>query len=224
MERAAKLYCNYYLYRHRHEQVFTDFHPRALEHVLKSGLLGLTKLRRKDGAVVIQVCPSRLDPEVIPFEDYFRTVLLVLHKLVEDEENQVHGVAILNNLADVPFYTVFKLSQTPMLQRGTFVQLLQEAFPFRFKGVHLVNQPWYVSLVLTIARPFMKQKLRERIFMHGSDYATLTDYFEMEHLPMSLGGSAEEFDLSSGLKFFEEELAAGDSKTDYPRQTLNSVD
>lgn len=223
VERATRLYCNYYLYRHQHAELFTDFHPRALEHTLKSGVLGMTKLRRKDGAAVIQVYPSRWDPEVIPFDDYFRTVLLLLHKLIEDEENQIHGVSILNNLEGIPFYTVFKLSQTRYVQKGMFIRLLQDAFPCRFKGIHLVNQPWYISLVLTIARPFMKQKLKDRIFIHGSDYATLFDHFDTEHLPRSLGGSAEEFDLCSGLKIFEDDLVE-EANGDYPQQTLQSVD
>ena len=39
----------------------------------------------------------------------------------------------------------------------------QEAFPARFKGVHVLNQPWYISIIMTIVRPFLKQKLKERV-------------------------------------------------------------
>ena len=40
---------------------------------------------------------------------------------------------------------------------------IQEAFPARFKGIHLINQPWYISILMTILMPFMKQKLRGRV-------------------------------------------------------------
>ena len=33
----------------------------------------------------------------------------------------------------------------------------------RLKGVHLVNQPWYVSTLIAIVKPFMKQKMRKRV-------------------------------------------------------------
>ena len=33
----------------------------------------------------------------------------------------------------------------------------------RLKGVHLVNQPWYVSTLIAIIKPFMKQKMRKRV-------------------------------------------------------------
>ena len=32
-----------------------------------------------------------------------------------------------------------------------------------FKGIHFLNQPWYISIVMAIIRPFLKQKLRERV-------------------------------------------------------------
>ena len=41
--------------------------------------------------------------------------------------------------------------------------LTQEAFPARFKGIHLINQPWYISILLTVIMPFMKQKFRDRV-------------------------------------------------------------
>ena len=42
---------------------------------------------------------------------------------------------------------------------------LQEAFPGRFKGFHILNQPWYISVIMAIIRPFLKQKFRERVCM-----------------------------------------------------------
>ena len=39
----------------------------------------------------------------------------------------------------------------------------QEAFPCRLKGIHLLNQPWYISLIIATARPFLKQKFKERV-------------------------------------------------------------
>jgi len=32
-----------------------------------------------------------------------------------------------------------------------------------FQGIHFLNQPWYISIVMAIIRPFLKQKLRERV-------------------------------------------------------------
>ena len=206
VDRAVLLYCNYYKFRHKYAHLLGDLHPRAVEHVLRSGLLGVTDLRRKDGSAVIQLCPGRWDSDTIPFGDNFRTMVLLLDKLIEDEENQVHGISLVNNLVDTSFPTIFKLSQMEQVRKALLVELLQDCFPARFKGLHLVNQPWYISIVLVLVRPFMKQKVKERLFLHGIDYTTLYEYFDPEKLPPSLGGMGEEFAPQCLLSVFEKEL------------------
>ena len=39
----------------------------------------------------------------------------------------------------------------------------QDCFPVRFKGIHVVNQPWYLSVLMAIIRPFLSQKLADRV-------------------------------------------------------------
>ena len=39
----------------------------------------------------------------------------------------------------------------------------QEAFPARFKSCHMVRQPWYFSIVYKLAKPFLKQKFKDRV-------------------------------------------------------------
>jgi len=40
----------------------------------------------------------------------------------------------------------------------------------RLKGVHLVNQPWYVTTLIAIVKPFMKQKMRKRVSISKAIY------------------------------------------------------
>ena len=204
--RAAQLYCNYYKFRHKYAHLLGDMHPRAVDHVLRSGLMGVTDLRRRDGSIAIQLCPARWDPDTVPFTDNFKTLILLLEKLIEDEENQIHGFTILNNQIDVPFSTIFRLSQTEQIRKGVFTELLQDSFPGRFKGMHLVNQAWYISLVLGVIRPFMKQKMRERLFLHGVDYETLHEHFDPNLLPPGLGGLGRDFEVDCLVGVFEKEL------------------
>ena len=39
----------------------------------------------------------------------------------------------------------------------------QEAFPARFKSLHLVHQPWYISIIYKLAKPFIKPKFKDRV-------------------------------------------------------------
>jgi len=49
----------------------------------------------------------------------------------------------------------------------------------RLKGVHLVNEPWYVSTLIAIVKPFMKQKMRKRV-------RKIVDHFHCSNLTCSL--------------------------------------
>lgn len=48
--------------------------------------------------------------------------------------------------------------------------LLQNAFPARFKGVYVINQPWYMSIPLSIIRPFLSEKIKTRVREANSIY------------------------------------------------------
>ena len=41
--------------------------------------------------------------------------------------------------------------------------LQQNAFPARFKGVYILNQPWYIDFLLVIIRRFLSEKMNERV-------------------------------------------------------------
>lgn len=208
VERAARLYVNYYKFRHKYAYLLGDLHPRTVDHVLRSGMIGIVpNLRRRDGSYAIVLRPALWDTEKFPAIDAFKTMMLILEKLIETEDYQIHGFTILNDQTDVPFATIFHLAQAEPVRKGMLIEMLQESFPARFKGMHLVNQAWYVSLVLGIVRPFMKQKMRDRLFMHGGDYTSLQEYFDPGLLPPSLGGTGEEYETNCLEKFFEKELA-----------------
>jgi hypothetical protein len=43
------------------------------------------------------------------------------------------------------------------------VEGLQDCFPARFKGVHFINQPWYVDPIIAILKAFLKEKTRKKV-------------------------------------------------------------
>lgn len=64
----------------------------------------------------------------------------------------------------------------------------KDCFPIRFKAIHFVGQPWYVEAALAVIRPFLKEKTRERIHLHGSNLSTLHSSVTKDILPTELGG------------------------------------
>ena len=207
-DRALQLFINYHKYRQKkYTHFFEDYNPQAVDHVLKGGLFDVLDSRARDGSKVICLFPGRWDYQNTPFGDNYKTLLQILDKLIEDEENQIHGFTVLNNLDEISFYAITRLVRTEHIQKGVLFELIQDAFPARFKGLHLLNQPWYVSLVLSIVRPFMKQKMRGRFHMHGVDFSGLHEFINPLNLPADFNGEQPQLDPYGILKLFEPEVA-----------------
>lgn len=66
---------------------------------------------------------------------------------------------------------------------------MQNSLPYRLGGFIIVNAPWYIKLLVTAMKPFLKPKLRKRI--HVCSVSDLHLYFTDEQLPTFYGGKFE---------------------------------
>lgn len=55
---------------------------------------------------------------------------------------------------------------TPYYARR-MVELVQETFPLRFKGFHIINEPFYFDAVMAVLKPFLKDKIRKRVTINN---------------------------------------------------------
>lgn len=93
--------------------------------------------------------------------DYvFRSNILAFETAIRDARVQVGGVVIILDMNGVKLSHARYLS--PHLARRT-VEVVQEAFPLRFKAFHVLNEPFYFSAVLAVLKPFLKDKIRRRV-------------------------------------------------------------
>lgn len=61
----------------------------------------------------------------------------------------------------------------------------------RIKGIHIVNQPKIFQIVFALFKPFLREKLRNRIYFHGSDLASLHKHISPKHIPAAYGGTSQ---------------------------------
>ncbi|KAF4526187.1 hypothetical protein B566_EDAN001870 [Ephemera danica] len=79
---------------------------------------------------------------------------------------------------------------TPSFARAV-ITWVQSCLPVRFKAVHIVNQPYIFNMVFAIFKPFMQEKLRNRIHLHGTDRKSLLKHIDAEALPVRYGGTLD---------------------------------
>ncbi|OXU19231.1 hypothetical protein TSAR_001016 [Trichomalopsis sarcophagae] len=77
---------------------------------------------------------------------------------------------------------------TPALVKK-FLICVQEAYPVKLKEVHVINVSPLVDTIINFVKPFLKEKIRNRIFVH-SNLEKLYEYIPREILPTEYGGDA----------------------------------
>lgn len=74
------------------------------------------------------------------------------------------------------------------------IEGLQDSFPARIKGIHFIGQPWYVEATLAVFKPFLKDKSKNKIHLHGNNLSNLHQFVCPEILPPELGGEGSSID------------------------------
>lgn len=70
-----------------------------------------------------------------------------------------------------------------------FLICVQEAYPVKLKEVHVINVSPLVDTIVNFVKPFLKEKIRERIHLHSS-MDSLYKFVPKDMLPVEYGGSA----------------------------------
>lgn len=93
-------------------------------------------------------------------EYVFRSNILVLEQIVRKERTQIAGIVVILDMAGLSLHHAKFF--TPYYAKR-MVELVQETFPLRFKGFHIVNEPFYFDAIVTVLKPFLKDKIRKRV-------------------------------------------------------------
>lgn len=189
---------NYYWYRRKNAEIFKDFNIDAIDikKSLENGLPGVLDSKDRKGRCVLILNANNWDCSYTLLSVY-RAILYTLEILINEIHNQANGFVVLVD------WTEFSFRQTTNLKPGVLklmIEGLQDCFPARFKGIHFIGQPWYVEAALTVIKPFLKDKTKDRIYVHGNNLSTLHDYVARDILPTEMGGEQASYNPEIWLK------------------------
>lgn len=72
--------------------------------------------------------------------------------------------------------------------------------PLRTSAIHIVNNNWAFDMAYQIFKPLLNERMRERIFIHGSDMSSLHKHIDKGHLPIKYGGEMPDFPYTKWLE------------------------
>ncbi|XP_024598337.1 alpha-tocopherol transfer protein [Neophocaena asiaeorientalis asiaeorientalis] len=181
----GKLLENYYKWRAECPEISADLHPRSILGLLKAGYVGVLRARDPTGSKVLIYRIAHWDPKVFTAYDVFRVSLITSELIVQEVETQRNGIKAVFDLEGWQFSHAFQI--TPSVAKK-IAAVLTDSFPLKVRGIHLINEPIIFHAVFSMIKPFLTEKIKERIHMHGDNYKqSLLQHFP-DILPVEYGG------------------------------------
>ncbi|XP_077442545.1 clavesin-2 [Stigmatopora argus] len=210
---AFRLLAQYFEYRQQNLDMFKNLKATdpGIKQALKDGFPGVLANSDRQGRKILLLFAANWDQSRYMFVDILRSILLSLESMIEDAELQVNGFVLVIDWSNFTFKQASKL--TPSMLRLA-IEGLQDSFPARFGGIHFVNQPWYIHALYTVIRPFLKEKTRKRIFLHGNNLTSLHQLLQPEILPSELGGMMPPYDMGTWARALLEHAYDEDGESD----------
>lgn len=191
-DRALKSLENYHRHRKNWKTVFNLVDdPEKIDNFLSIGSVVPLKERAKDGTFVSIGRPGFNFGKKDGITQFIAATIMSTEKLLEDEEMQIYGVTVIEELKH--FGIGLSLQMTPVGMQ--FMNLMQDALPIRIKSLNVTNESLAYDVIYACIRPFIKEKLRNRLQLHGTSHEKLHTMIDPEHLPPFLGGTGEDLDI-----------------------------
>ena len=193
VDRACKIMHNYVHRREAFKEVFDKVdHPQLLKSFLDTRFLTVLEGRGRNESALMFLRPSFgcSSPVLI---DMIACMIITMEKVLDKEENQIHGITVIDDLNYVSVQLVRQLD--PSTARKMFA-VVQETLPIRLKNVCMLNEALLFDVFFAVAKPFMKEKTRKRMVLVGTTWETLHAIVEPKFLPEAYGGLKSEAELN----------------------------
>ncbi|XP_076167085.1 retinaldehyde-binding protein 1 [Ptiloglossa arizonensis] len=163
--------------------------------LLDNNVVNVIKGRDHKGRRVLQVnCGKTWDPSKVSSDQILRLFYLVHEVAMLEPETQIFGTVVIMDFDSLGMRQVMGFTPSFSMKLLTFIQ---DAMPLRLKEVHIVKQPMLFNMVWKMFKPFVREKLKKRMFFHGSKMSSLHSYIPPSHLPKNYGGDLPEIDYTS---------------------------
>ncbi|KAK9539510.1 hypothetical protein VZT92_004611 [Zoarces viviparus] len=185
-ELSLKLLLNYQRWRRESPEISTCLSPSSVIGLLNTTYHAVLPQRDHTGSRVLIYRIGQWNPKDWTAFQVFRVSLITSEIISTETETQRRGLKVIFDLQG--WSLGHALQVNPSLARK-ISSVLADSFPLKVRGIHLVNEPLFFRPVFAMIRPFLPDKIKQRIHMHGADFHdTLNDFFSPPVLPPEYGG------------------------------------
>ncbi|ESN92479.1 hypothetical protein HELRODRAFT_115835 [Helobdella robusta] len=198
-ERAYNLLISYYTARANSSQYLKDLVPSMCKELLDCGITCMFPNKDSQGRRIMYIRPGKWNPASMPMMEILKVNMLSLEMVIKEEDTQVNGVICIANMSDMTMDHVKNFDRNYIKIMSS---IIQDAFPMRFKGFHFINEPTVFGYLFSLVKPFLKEKIVQRLNFHGSSLDSLHKVFDKRYLPKELDGDLPPGDEIAQVIFF----------------------
>lgn len=125
IERSTKLFVNYFKYRSKYSSMLGELSAKAAERALKENIISVLPHRSEDGCKILVAKIGRLDLDEHSLASILKMMLVILDQLIEDEDTQVHGIVVCEDLSEISFFKMMSLIKQEQVAKGLALELIQ---------------------------------------------------------------------------------------------------
>ncbi|XP_021468759.1 alpha-tocopherol transfer protein [Oncorhynchus mykiss] len=187
VELSLKLLINYQRWRRECPEINANLHPSSVLGLLQNNYHGVLRDRDLSGSRVLIYRIGQWNPKDFTAYEVFRVSLITSELIVQETETQRNGLKAIFDMQGWCFAHALQINSSLAKMMSS---VLTDSFPLKVRGIHLINEPIFFRPVFTMIRPFLTDKIKQRIHMHGSNFKeTLSGFFSKDILPQEYGGS-----------------------------------
>ncbi|KAJ2953834.1 hypothetical protein O0L34_g1463 [Tuta absoluta] len=184
---AYDLIKRYYAFKVKHQKHYEGLMPSKEQNVFNQNILTVLPCRDQLGRrILVLELGKKWKTSKCSLDEVFKGCVLFLEAAMLEPESQICGAVVVFDMDGLSMQQVWQFTP-PFAKR--IVDWLQESIPLRIKGLYIVNQPYIFNMVFQLFKPFLQEKLRNRIIFIGNDRDLLHKYISPKCLPENYGGT-----------------------------------
>mmetsp|Transcript_23058 Transcript_23058/g.58467 ORF Transcript_23058/g.58467 Transcript_23058/m.58467 type:complete len:289 (-) Transcript_23058:388-1254(-) len=190
--RAFQTVLKWATFRKEHPELYNHerYSMEGVADIYRKGFMLAMEDEDMNGRSVMLMDLKKVDFHTMDFIDFIRTSMYLLEIMLEDPRLQVKGAVYIEDIGGVSFKNLMFMFKTMNKHKKMMKTISKDALPMRIAGIYVMNQPFYLSVMLKFGKAFLKKKMKERIHVYGKHWDKLHDrLMPKESLPPSFGGT-----------------------------------
>ncbi|XP_054715227.1 alpha-tocopherol transfer protein-like [Uloborus diversus] len=183
-DHAVTLIREHYSIRAQYPALFPS--PSKLEPLLRNGFVNQLPYRDEEGRAIFVIKMSAWNTDVYSFWDVVASIILVTESTLNNPVSQVNGLIVIWDVGGYNMKHFFEMCSPKRL--ALISALIQDFYPVRVKKVLGVNSPTLAKTVWKLIKSLVREKLKNRVQLFGSDMSDLHQFLDPAILPQEYGG------------------------------------